>query len=80
MCTAQGRRREGQVEEKIAFTKNTREALLHQIEKREVELVCMGSRGLSGVSKALLGSTSSYLLQHAPAGCSILVIKQDGAS
>jgi nucleotide-binding universal stress UspA family protein len=47
---------------------------------REVELVCMGSRGLGGVSKALLGSTSSYLLQHAPAGCSILVIKQDGAS
>lgn len=46
---------------------------------REVELVCMGSRGLGGVSKALLGSTSSYLLQHAPAGCSILVIKQDGA-
>jgi nucleotide-binding universal stress UspA family protein len=48
--------------------------------RREVELVCMGTRGLGGVGKALMGSTSSYLLQHAPNGCSVLVIKDDEGS
>jgi hypothetical protein len=66
--------------EKIVYTKDTREGLLHQMEKQEVDLVCMGSRGLGGVGKALLGSTSAYLLQHAPAKCSILVLKDTPAA
>lgn len=44
---------------------------------REVDLVCMGTRGLGDVGKVLLGSTSAYVLHNVPAGCSVLIIKQE---
>jgi nucleotide-binding universal stress UspA family protein len=41
-----------------------------------VDLLVVGSHGLTGVSKLLLGSVSSHVVTHAP--CSVLVVKQVG--
>lgn len=39
----------------------------------KVQLIVVGTRGLSGFRKLLLGSTSSALVSHAP--CSVLVVR-----
>lgn len=41
---------------------------------RRGDLVALGSRGLSGLDRFLLGSVSTKVAQHAP--CSVLVVKQ----
>jgi nucleotide-binding universal stress UspA family protein len=38
-----------------------------------VELIVVGTRGLSGFKKLLLGSVSGALVSHSP--CSVLVIR-----
>lgn len=38
------------------------------------DLIVMGRRGRTGLTEALLGSASNYVLHHAP--CSVLVIQQ----
>lgn len=38
------------------------------------DLIIMGRRGRTGLAEALLGSSSNYVLHHAP--CSVLVIQQ----
>jgi len=42
---------------------------------RNVDMVFLGTRGLGGVGKMLLGSTTAYILDHAPSGCSLFVAK-----
>jgi nucleotide-binding universal stress UspA family protein len=39
----------------------------------QADLIMMGRRGRTGLSEALLGSISNYVLHHAP--CSVLVIQ-----
>jgi nucleotide-binding universal stress UspA family protein len=41
--------------------------------KNEVDLVVVGTRGLSGFKKLLIGSTSAGTVSHAP--CHILVVR-----
>jgi len=48
-------------------------AILHEAEKEGVELIVMGTRGLSAPERWLLGSVSTKVLQHAP--CSVLVAR-----
>jgi universal stress protein E len=45
--------------------------LLETAERDRADLVVVGTRGLSGVSRALLGSVSEYVARHAQ--CSVLV-------
>jgi hypothetical protein len=50
--------------------------ILTQCEKLNCDSIVMGSRGLSGFKKFLLGSCSSYVLNHAPVPVSIIPLKQ----
>ncbi|RMH04971.1 MAG: universal stress protein [Nitrospirae bacterium] len=50
------------------------ETLVRQAEKRQSDLVIVGSRGLSDIEGYLLGSVSRKVLAHAP--CPVLTIKQ----
>ena len=38
-----------------------------------IDLIVMGSRGLSGIKEFLLGSVSSQVLEHAP--CSVTIVR-----
>jgi nucleotide-binding universal stress UspA family protein len=49
------------------------EAISDYAEEWKVELIVVGTRGLSGFKKLLLGSVSSALVSHAP--CSVLVVR-----
>ena len=54
-----------------------REALADVARSERADLLVVGSRGRTGITKLLLGSVSSHLVTHAP--CSVLVVKHDGA-
>lgn len=49
------------------------EAISDYAQEWRVDLIIVGTRGLSGFRKLLLGSVSSALVSHAP--CSVLVIR-----
>lgn len=49
------------------------EVLLSYIESHDVDLVIMGSRGLGGFKKLLLGSVASGVSQHSK--CPVLIVK-----
>jgi nucleotide-binding universal stress UspA family protein len=49
------------------------EAILEEATKEKVNLIVMGTRGLGGFRKLLLGSVSSAIVDHA--SCSVLVIR-----
>jgi len=49
------------------------EQLVEFAEKEKVDLVCVGTRGLSGFRRLLLGSVSNGLVSHAP--CAVLVVR-----
>jgi universal stress protein E len=53
-------------------------AILEAAERERSDLVVVGSRGLSGVARVLLGSVSEYVARHAY--CSVLVARPRGAS
>eukprot|EP00761_Pharyngomonas_kirbyi_P004949 gb/GECH01004954.1/.p1 GENE.gb/GECH01004954.1/~~gb/GECH01004954.1/.p1 ORF type:complete len:142 (+),score=34.49 gb/GECH01004954.1/:1-426(+) len=64
--------------EKITFTPiivegHPREELLKLADTHQIDVMVVGSRGLGGIQKVLLGSTSEYLLQHSK--CDVLVVK-----
>ena len=42
-------------------------------QKWEADLIIVGRRGLQGINEILLGSTSNYVVHHAP--CSVLVVQ-----
>ncbi len=52
------------------------ETIVEEAAKRDADLVVMGARGRSTISRILLGSTSDYVATHAP--CSVLVIRPTG--
>jgi nucleotide-binding universal stress UspA family protein len=49
------------------------EAILEEASKEKVNLIVVGTRGLGGFKRLLLGSVSSACVDHAP--CSVLVIR-----
>lgn len=50
-----------------------RSVVSEYVEKNGTDLLVVGSRGLSGLGKLLLGSVSSYLVAHV--GCSVVVYR-----
>jgi nucleotide-binding universal stress UspA family protein len=51
-----------------------REVILDEAEKWEADLIMLGSRGLGGVARLLLGSVSSAVLSYA--NCSVEIVRQ----
>lgn len=52
------------------------ETIVQQAGKTGANLIVMGARGRSAISRMLLGSTTDYVATHAP--CSVLVIRPTG--
>ena len=53
-----------------------RQVLVEVAERERADLLVVGSRGRTGISRLMLGSVSSHVVAHAP--CSVLVVKQPG--
>lgn len=60
----------------MTVTFDVRPTILGMIEKTEPDLVVLGTRGLGGFRRAVLGSTASAVVRHAP--CSVLVGRAGG--
>ena len=54
-------------------TGDARFALIDAAKSEHADLLVVGSRGRTGLSKLLLGSVASHAVTHAP--CSVLVVK-----
>lgn len=54
-------------------TGNPAEEIVRLANIHQVELIVMGSRGLTGINRILQGSVSSEVVETAP--CSVLVVK-----
>lgn len=54
-----------------------REGLIEVAKKEGVNMIVIGSRGRGGLARMLLGSTSDYVVQHAP--CQVLVARGSAA-
>ena len=48
------------------------DVLVRTADRADADLVILGSRGLSGVQRILLGSVSRRVARHAP--CSVLIV------
>jgi nucleotide-binding universal stress UspA family protein len=53
---------------------NVPDAIVNFAEKEQVDLVVIGSRGLSPASRFRMGSVASKVVRHAP--CSVYVVKK----
>lgn len=49
------------------------EQIVRYAKNRGIDLIVMGSRGLSGFKELLLGSVSAQVLEHAP--CSVTIVR-----
>jgi nucleotide-binding universal stress UspA family protein len=56
-----------------AQTTQPAEAILHAAEKENVALIVLGTRGRTGLSRALMGSVAESVLRQAP--CGVVVVK-----
>ena len=66
-------RESGFTSEVRMLTGDPREALIHLAQAERADLLVVGSRGRTGLTKLMLGSVSSHVVTHAP--CSVLVVK-----
>ena len=57
----------------LGSTYNVGELIIASVEDKKIDILVVGRRGMSGVARVVLGSTSKYLLEHCP--CDVLVIK-----
>jgi nucleotide-binding universal stress UspA family protein len=65
------------VTEALAFGHEADE-ILKAAKRTRADLVVLGSRGLTGLRKFLLGSVSQTVARHAP--CSVLVVRSPSAT
>lgn len=49
------------------------DAIIRYAQEKDVDLIVVGTRGRSGMSKALLGSVASKIVTYSP--CSVLVVR-----
>lgn len=71
---AEGLQREGLAVETVASQGDPAMVIAHEAEAREVDLIAMGTRGLSGLRHLLLGSTAERVVQHAH--CPVMTIRR----
>ncbi len=60
------------IRERIAFGHEAQE-ILKTAKQQKVDLVLMGSKGISGLRRLLMGSVAQTVSQHAP--CSVLIVR-----
>lgn len=65
-------------EENIMFQNRIREGLpaediLKEIEEKKIDLVIMGSKGMSGAHRVIIGSTAEEVVRWSP--CPVLIVK-----
>jgi nucleotide-binding universal stress UspA family protein len=65
-------------EENITFQDRIREGLpaediLKEIEEEKIDLVIMGSKGMSGAHRVIIGSTAEEVVRWSP--CPVLIVK-----
>ena len=70
MATAGGVKVRGEIIENVPSVPGS---LTDYADEWKVQLIVVGTRGLSGFRKLLLGSVSSALVSHAP--CSVLIVR-----
>jgi nucleotide-binding universal stress UspA family protein len=59
--------------EVIVAVKSIVKEIVEYAEKQNIDLIVMGTRGLSGIKKVLLGSTASGVVTHSH--CPVLIVK-----
>jgi nucleotide-binding universal stress UspA family protein len=59
--------------EAVVLAGKTADMIVRDVEHRGADLVVLGSRGLGGVRRLLLGSVSESVLTHA--ACSVLIVR-----
>ena len=69
---AESRTRAPNVSSDVVWANKPAEAIVAWTRKRRIDLLVMGSEGLGGVRRALLGSTASAVSRQAP--CSVLIV------
>jgi nucleotide-binding universal stress UspA family protein len=55
-----------------------RDLILRTAESERVDLIVIGSHGLSGVARLLIGSVAGHVATHAP--CNVVIVRTSGAS
>ncbi|MGI6679017.1 MAG: universal stress protein [Dehalobacterium sp.] len=55
------------------LTGNPAVVILHEAEKQNADVIVMGSRGLSGITRFVMGSVSSKVVNHAH--CSVFIVR-----
>ncbi|HYL65719.1 MAG TPA: universal stress protein [Nitrosopumilaceae archaeon] len=63
----------GQIGPMVLSGKPMHESIASYAKDHEVDLIVMGSRGLTGLKKKLLGSVSEGVSQNVP--CEVIVVK-----
>jgi len=77
VARAEGTLREaGFSTEGLILAGDRREVLVQVAQSERADLLVVGSRSRTGVTKLMLGSVSSPVVTHAP--CSVLVVKPSG--
>ena len=66
--------RRGLTIEKLLMHGDPADQLLTISQRKKIDLLVVGSRGITGLRRFLLGSVSHKLVRHAP--CSVLVVRQ----
>ena len=67
-------KRRGITVEKMLAHGHPADHMLTMTQKKKIDLLVVGSRGITGLRRFFLGSVSHKLAQHAP--CSVLVVRQ----
>lgn len=57
----------------LSTASNAAEEIISIVEKEKIDLVIIGSRGLTGAARFMMGSTASKVVRHCP--CSVYVVK-----
>ncbi|MEY8500572.1 universal stress protein [Enterococcus avium] len=57
----------------VHVTGSPRNIIVSLAEKEDMDLIIIGATGIHGIEKVLVGSTASYVVNHAP--CNILMVK-----